>query len=130
MMLIVALIIAQSVEAQTVRPEPKVCEISVRDVVSGDRAWCPAELKRRVPLSVVTSAPIDQPGKGWALLKCEIGGGGVTTACDLVEESDAGSRFGAWAVRAQLRASIEEGPGGSPIAGDSYYAIARWEVRQ
>jgi hypothetical protein len=73
--------------------------------------------------------PVDAAGKGWALLRCDLGEGGVTTACSLVEESEPGSSFGVWATRVQLKAIVQDADGNAPPAGDAYYARARWEVR-
>ena len=119
----------QSASPAALRPEPAVCELSERDLATGSRLWCPAELRRRVPQSLVTTMPIDGKGKGWALLKCDLGEGGVTTACSLVNESEPGSSFGVWATRVQLKATAQSTDGSFPPAGDSYYAFARWEVR-
>ncbi|MGQ3150734.1 hypothetical protein GYM46_01315 [Brevundimonas mediterranea] len=119
----------QSEPPTAARPEPAVCELSERDLTTGSRLWCPAELRRQVPQSLMTTMPIDGIGKGWALLKCDLGEGGVTTACSLVAESEPGSSFGAWATRVQLRATAQGTDGSFPPAGDSYYAFARWEVR-
>ena len=119
----------QSEPPTAARPEPAVCELSERDLTTGSRLWCPAELRRQVPQSLMTTMPIDGIGKGWALLKCDLGEGGVTTACSLVAESEPGSSFGAWATRVQLRVTAQVRDGSFPQAGDSYYAFARWEVR-
>ena len=97
----------QSEPPTAARPEPAVCELSERDLTTGSRLWCPAELRRQVPQSLMTTMPIDGIGKGWALLKCDLGEGGVTTACSLVAESEPGSSFGAWATRVQLRATAQ-----------------------
>lgn len=121
-------VISQSAVPAEVRPEPVPCEKSGRDLVAGSRLWCPGEVKALLPRHVLTTAPIDQIGKGWALLKCDIGDDGTTTACSLVDESEPGSRFGIWATRAQLRAIVQETDGNSPVPGDSYYAHARWQL--
>lgn len=120
---------SQSSLPVAVRPEPVVCERSERDPITGSRLGCPAEVKGRVPQRLLTTAPINQVGKGWALLKCDLGESGVTTACSLVDESEPGSSFGAWATRVQLRATAQSTDGSFPPTGDSYYAFARWEVR-
>lgn len=120
---------SQSTPPVAVRPEPVVCERSERDPITGSRLWCPAEVKGRVPQRLLTTAPIDQVGKGWALLKCDLGESGVTTACSLIDESEPQSPFGAWATRVQLRAIAQGADGNVPAPGDSYYAFARWEVR-
>lgn len=125
-MIIVAtlLVLNQSPLPDTARPEPVVCEQSERDPATGSRLWCPAEVKGQVPLRLLTTAPVDQVGKGWALLKCDVGENGATTACSLVDESEPHSPFGAWAMRVQLRA-IAHGTGDNlPAPGDSYYAWA------
>lgn len=123
------LALSQAAPPAAVRPEPVVCDLSERDPATGSRLWCPAELQRRVPRSLMATMPIDGIGKGWALLKCDLGEGGVTTACGLVDESEPGSSFGAWAARVQLKATARATDGSFPPAGDSYYAFARWEVR-
>lgn len=122
-------VVYQSAPPAAARPEPTVCERSERDLATGSRLWCPAELRKRVPQSLMTTMPIDGSGKGWALLKCDLGEGGVTTACSLVDESEPGSSFGVWATRVQLKATARSTDGSFPPAGDSYYAFARWEVR-
>lgn len=121
--------LSQSAPPAAARPEPVVCDLSERDPATGSRLWCPAELRGRVPRSLMTTMPIEGTGKGWALVKCDLGEGGVTTACGLVDESEPGSSFGAWATRIQLRATAQATDGSFPPAGDSYYAFARWEVR-
>ncbi len=121
--------ISQAAPPAAARPEPVVCELSERDPATGSRRWCPAELRIRVPRNLITTMPIDGIGKGWALLKCALGERGVTTACSLVDESETGSSFGAWAIRVQQRATAQTTDDGFPPAGDSYYAFARWEVR-
>ncbi|MFC5388239.1 hypothetical protein U0030_09055 [Brevundimonas bullata] len=123
------LVLSQSPPFDAAGPEPVVCEQSERDPVTGSRLWCPAEVKGRVPQRLLATAPIDQVGKGWALLKCDLGENGVTTACRLVEESEPQSPFGAWATSVQLRAIAQGTDGNLPTPGDSYYAFARWEVR-
>lgn len=109
-------------------PEPETCQRSDRDTTTGKRLWCPGELGKRLPRNIYASFPADEVGKGWALLRCDVGEGKVTTACELIDESAPGSRFGAWAIRAHLTATlvtkVED-----PMPGDQYYAIARWEVR-
>jgi hypothetical protein len=121
--------LSQSPPPAPARPEPAVCDLSERDPATGSRLWCPAELLGRVPRNLMATMPIEGTGKGWALLKCDLGEGGVTTACGLVDESQPGSSFGAWATRVQLRATAQVRGGSFPQAGDSYYAFARWEVR-
>jgi hypothetical protein len=123
------LVFSQSVLPVAARPEPIVCERSERDPVTGSRLWCPAEVELRIPRRALTTAPIVEVGKGWALLKCDLGDNGATTACSLVDESEPGSPFGIWATRVQLRAIAQGTDGNSPAPGDSYYAFARWEVR-
>lgn len=121
-------LIIQDGSSIQVRPEPHLCEQSIRDEVTRERLWCPGELSLQIPRSVLASAPIEGIGSGWATLLCKLNEGGVTTACEIIEESKPGSRFGQWAVRAQLRAAalIDEN---GPFAGDRYYAIARWQVQ-
>jgi len=82
-----------------------------------------------VPQRLLTTMPIDGVGKGWALLKCDLGEGGATTACSLADESHPGSSFGVWATRVQLKAVVLEADDDVPAPGDNYYAFVRWEVR-
>jgi hypothetical protein len=123
------LIASQSVLPAEVRPEPVVCERSERDAATGARRWCPSEIRGRVPRNLLTTMPIEGVGKGWALLKCDLGEGGVATACSLVDESQPGSSFGPWALRVQLKSIAQSLDGDIPMAGDSYYGFARWEVQ-
>lgn len=109
-------------------PEPATCQRSVRDATTGKRLWCPGELGKRLPSNIYASFPADGKGKGWALLLCYVGEGKVTTACELTDESAPGSRFGVWAIRAHLTATLVT-KGEDPMPGDQYYAIARWEVQ-
>lgn len=110
------------------RSEPVVCKRSERNPASNERLWCPGELNLQIPRTVLAAAPIPGVGSGWALLQCEVGEAGATVACRLLEESEPGTRFGRWAVRAQSRAVAVARDDG-PWAGDQYYAFARWELR-
>lgn len=76
---------------------------------------------------VYASFPAERPGAGWALLKCAIGDDGITEHCEVVDESDPGSKFGIWAQRVQERAVVIVGEGGA-VTGDSYLTISRWAV--
>lgn len=130
-MIIATMLLALSQSALPVspRPEPVVCERSERDPATGSRLWCPTELRGGVPQRLLPTMPVDGTGKGWALLRCDLGEGGVTTGCTIVEESEPGSAFGVWAARVQLKAIVQQADGNAPPAGDGYYARARWEVR-
>ena len=123
------LIASQSVLPAEVRPEPFVCERSERDAATGARLWCPSEIRGRVTQDLLVTMPIEGVGKGWALLKCDLGKGGTATACSLVDESQPGSSFGRWALRVQLQSIARSLDGDIPVAGDSYYGFARWEVQ-
>lgn len=110
------------------KSEPVVCQESERDPDANTRVWCPGELNLEIPRRVLATSPISEVGRGWALLKCEVGESGKTVGCSLLDESRPGTRFGRWAVMAQSQAVAVIGKDG-PRVGDSYYAFARWEVR-